>query len=392
MQGNLKKLQSRIVRNNIERYRFALENYYIKNKPLVKMRGGHKAFSLLSPPVGSVVERRRIRFIMNNIIDDNTKIKKNKIISWGRRTPHFTTIAVTYKCQCNCLHCSAQQYKEETESKQSALGFQEIKSIIDQAIEIGTTCIVFTGGEPLLYEKIYDLINTIDKSKAVCTIFTNGEYLNEKSASLLKEAGIFGVFVSLDFTDSDKHNKNRQRKGIFEKAIRGIRVCQERNILTGISTFITKEKLLSGELDAMMNLGKKLKVLEVFLFDIIATGRLMHRPDCILSKADIDKVRKFRGKYNSDPDYPRIIHQTMFTSIAYPCVSEGCPAGVAQIHIRGNGDVSPCDFTPLSFGNIRHKSLRELWQNIIGNEIYSKPSQCCRLSDSEFCVRLDMED
>jgi len=104
----------------------------------------------------------------------------------------------------------------------------------------------------------------------------------------------------------------------------------------------------------------------------------------MLNSEEIDKVKKFRKKYNEMPGYPRIIHQTMFSSIAYPCAAEGCPAGVAQMHLRANGDVSPCDFTQLSFGNIRERTLKEIWEAITKSEIYSKPSNQCRLADKEY--------
>ena len=54
----------------------------------------------------------------------------------------------------------------------------------------------------------------------------------------------------------------------------------------------------------------------------------------------------------------------MFASIAYPCVAEGCPAAMVQLHLRANGDVSPCDFTPYSFGSIRRQTLREIWESM----------------------------
>jgi MoaA/NifB/PqqE/SkfB family radical SAM enzyme len=79
----------------------------------------------------------------------------------------------------------------------------------------------------------------------------------------------------------------------------------------------------------------------------------------------------------------------MFASIAYPCVAEGCPAAMVQVHLRANGDVSPCDFTPYSFGNIRNKSLREIWESMAGSPLYAEPSARCRLSRPDFWVKLD---
>ncbi len=381
MRGNLQKWQRSIIRNNMDKYRQALENYYIKDKPLTVLENGHKAFSLLSPPLGSAAARRRIRLILNNIVDENTQVEKDGTVIWGARTPHFMTMTVTYRCQCNCQHCSAAVYAEEVNRTHTALSEDELKDAIRQTVDLGTTCVIFTGGEPLLYEPIYDLIATVDKSKSIATLFTNGEHLNEAALKKLKAAGLFGIFVSLDHSHKDRHDENRKRPGLYEKALGGIRLCQSFGILPGISTFVTKEKIVSGELDAMMELGKEAGAVEVFLFDVIATGKLDGQNEQMLCDTEIDHIREFRKKYNTRPQYPRIIHQTMFTSIAYPCAAEGCPAGVAQMHLRGNGDITPCDFTPLSFGNIRTESLSGIWQRMTHSKMYAQSAKKCRLSD-----------
>ena len=254
---------------------------------------------------------------------------------------------------------------------------------------MGTTCVVLTGGEPLLYEKIYDLIAAVDRSKSVCTLFSNGEFLSESVVTRLKAAGLYGVFASFDFPDAARHDANRTRPGLFEKATSGLKRCREAGILTGISTFVTHEKLQNGDMDATMDLARELGVLEVFLFDVIPTGRLDGQRECLLSDAEADQIIEFRSVYSEKPDYPRVIHQTMFASIAYPCVAEGCPAAMVQLHLRANGDVSPCDFTPHSFGNIRERSLREIWESMAKSELYAAPSARCRLSRPDFWVKLD---
>jgi MoaA/NifB/PqqE/SkfB family radical SAM enzyme len=369
-------------------YRRAQENYYISGKPLVELEDGSKAFSLLTPPLGSLAARRRVKLIMENMLRSNAAAPSPVQFATAGRTPHVITVAVTYNCQCNCLHCSASDYQEKTRREGSALLLDELKSAIDQTLALGTTCVVLTGGEPLLYEHIYELIAAVDRSRSVCTIFTNGEFLREHSVERLKKAGVFGVFVSLDHSDPGRHDANRQRPGLAEKAYRGLRLCQQAAILTGVSTYATKEKIESGELDAMMDLARDLGVLEVFLFDVIPTGRLAMQHDCMLSDADARHIVDFRAKYTALPEYPRVIHQTMFASIAYPCVAEGCPAGTVQIHLRANGDVCPCDFTPYSFGNIRRQSLREIWESMSAHPLYAKPSARCRLSQEAFWAKL----
>ena len=248
---------------------------------------------------------------------------------------------------------------------------------------------VLTGGEPLLYDKIYDVIRSVDKTRSICTLFSNGEFLTEQTAAKLKQAGIFGIFISFDHPTAESHDDNRKRPGIFEKAIRGLELCRNAGIPVGISTYATKAKIQDGELDAMMDLAQSQNVLEVFLFDVIPTGRLSEHRDCVLNEQEVHALRMFRSKYTAKPDYPRIIHQTMFSSMAYPCVAEGCPAGMATMHLRANGEVCPCDFTPHSYGNVRRQPLREIWRNMVESDLYSKPSVRCRLSQPAFWDKLD---
>jgi MoaA/NifB/PqqE/SkfB family radical SAM enzyme len=384
MNSPLQSWQMSAIRNSMERYRNAQEDYYGKGKALVEVEGGYKAFSLITPPLGSPATRRRVRRIVDNMVQSS-----HNGLTTAARTPHVITVAITYNCQCDCAHCSALDYRKQASENGHALTYDELSTAIKQAVDLGTTCVILTGGEPLVHPRVYDLIRGVDRSRSVCTMFSNGELLVEPTVAKLKAAGLYGVFVSIDHPDAERHDLNRDRPGLFAKATRGLKLCREAGLLTGISTYATREKILSGELDAMMELGRELDVLEVFLFDVIPTGRLSQQRECLLTDEEAAQIGEFRQRYGEKPDYPRIVHQTMFASIAYPCVAEGCPAAMVQVHLRANGDVSPCDFTPYSFGNVRNQSLSEIWENMAGHSLYAEPSARCRLSKPEFWTKLE---
>ncbi len=377
------------IRNKMAMYRRAQENYFLQGKPVVTLDNGDRVFSLLTPPLGSRVARRRIRLIMENMSTRDMLVPRTRKLPAAARTPHVITIAITYKCQCHCRHCSAAYFQEEVCRQNTALTFEELGDAIAQAVDLGSTCVVLTGGEPLLHDSIFDLIAAVDKSRSICTIFTNGEFLLDSTVENLKKAGVFGIYVSIDHSSPQRHDDNRQRPGLFAKAAEGLARCQRAGLPTGLSTYATREKIRSGELDELMDLAKSLRVLELFLFDVIPTGRLSKHRECILDESEAESLRAFRARYNERRDYPRIIHQTMFSSIAYPCVAEGCPAGMVTVHLRANGDLCPCDFTPTSFGNIRDKSMRDIWQSMTECRLYSKPSARCRLSQPAFWEELD---
>jgi MoaA/NifB/PqqE/SkfB family radical SAM enzyme len=393
MTANLKAWQRSAIRNTMANYRRAQADYYLAGKPLAETADGFSAFSLLTPPLGSPAARRRVKRIMENMLGAGAASASQNAtpedMAFAVRTPHVATVAITYECQCDCLHCSASDYQEKVRSERSALSYDELRRSIRQIVDLGATCIVLTGGEPLLHKRLYDLIASVDQRRSVCTLFTNGELLTAERVECLRQAGVFGVFVSLDHSDPALHDVNRRRPGLAENAFQGLRRCQDAGILTGVSTYATKEKIESGELDALMERARSLGVLEVFLFDVIPTGCLSAHRDCMLSEADARRIVDFRARYSSLPDYPRVIHQTMFASIAYPCVAEGCPAAMVQLHLRANGDVCPCDFTPYSFGNIRQRPLKAIWESMNGDSLYAKPSARCRLSQPDFWVKLD---
>ena len=380
----LQSWQRSAIRNSMERYRRAQEDYFGKGKQFIEVDGGYQAFSLITPPLGSPATRRRVRRIVDNMIQSGPNG-----VALAARTPHVLTAAITCNCQCDCLHCSASDYQKETAQSGQALTYEELSDALRQAVDLGTTCVILTGGEPMSFPRVYDLVAGVDRAKSICTMFTNGEFLVEKSVARLKEAGLYGVFVSLDNPDPVLHDENRRRPGLFEKAAHGLELCRKAGILTGISTYATREKMQSGEMDKLMDVARDLGVLEVFLFDVIPTGRLSDHRECLLTDGEAAQIVEFRQRYMEKNDYPRIVHQTMFASIAYPCVAEGCPAAMVQVHLRANGDVSPCDFTPYSFGNIRNQSLREIWETMAGNSLYAEPSARCRLSRPDFWVKLD---
>jgi MoaA/NifB/PqqE/SkfB family radical SAM enzyme len=392
MAAGMEKWQHSMIRQALKQYRKSQDdNYYINNKRMVDVWDGMKAFSLLSPPLGSPAAKRRIRAITRNILDSNTVVKKDGSAIWGSRTPHFLTVAVTYDCQCDCAHCSAYTYRRRLSEEGGALSLDEYKKAIGESIELGTTCVVLSGGEPLVYKGLYDLIESVERDKAITTLFTNGEFLTRENIRKLKASGLFSVFVSIDSTDPTEHDENRRRNGIYERAIAGIRHCVHAGLVTGISTFASREKIQNGELDRIMELAKELEVIEVFLFDMIATGRLIDQRHRMLTPDEVDELRAFQKRYNETTDYPRVIHQSIFTSIAYPCAAAGCPAGVAQVHLRGNGDVAPCDFTPYSFGNVREESMEDIWRRITSSSVYARGNNSCRLADPAYWEGLESE-
>jgi MoaA/NifB/PqqE/SkfB family radical SAM enzyme len=64
--------------------------------------------------------------------------------------------------------------------------------------------------------------------------------------------------------------------------------------------------------------------------------------------------------------------------------SFGCLAGNYQFHITACGDLMPCDFTPLSFGNVRDRCVADLWKKLTTHPAYCRHQDACRMQSLEF--------
>ena len=66
-------------------------------------------------------------------------------------------MAVTYKCQLDCVHCSAENRRKQ--DKRPELGTEDMRRAIQQSVDLGVVNVTLTGGEPMIRKDIYDLIN-----------------------------------------------------------------------------------------------------------------------------------------------------------------------------------------------------------------------------------------
>lgn len=332
-------------------------------RPAALREGGY-VYNLYQPPVPSA---RLIRHIC-------------RIAVQGNRPPRPTTctLQVTTHCQLNCAHCSAARFKTV---QREELSHEEWLSVIRQAENLGCYNIVFTGGEPLLRPDIFDLVAAVDREKAHPMMFSNGILLNETNVAKLQEAGLYSLFVSVDDPRPEVHDELRARPGGFDKTVEGIRQAVEGGILVGISTYATPEDVREGRPQQIIELGRELGVHEVTVFDTVPTGKLLPlEQDGLLTEADKDKLIAMQDEYNAKEGYPHVVTQAFVNGPQ----GTGCFAGHAQFYMTAFGDVTPCDFTPLTFGNIRDDSLLDIWNRFLSHPAYENRCDHCRMQDPEF--------
>jgi len=289
-----------------------------------------------------------------------------------RPLPYLMDIAVTDKCNLNCDFCSfvGKEKKEPIFSK------KELIDVINEAVMMGVSSVNFVGGEPLLRSDLSEVIRSIDQKNTITGIFTNGYFLEEKAREL-KKAGLTSVKVSIDSANPLEHDKRRSKNGLFEKAIRGLIKAKKEGLITAIACCIKDEQLDNGDFRKLIELGKKLKVNELFVFEMLPVGACGKNKSCYQS-LDLKKAMRIANKYNKDDSYPGIVF--------YPYIADkfslGCSGGISYLYIGPYGDVYPCDFANKSYGSTRDKALPFIWEKM-SKEI-ERTSIGCRMKKQGF--------
>ena len=148
-------------------------------------------------------------------------------------------IYTNYDCNLRCSYCVA---KSSPNAARRAIGLENVKRLVEEAVALGFDHIFFTGGEPFLLNDIYDML-AYSSARVTTTVLTNGMLLKQKIAGsdktrldrLSEVAHPNEAFrnenlivqVSLDGGRAEQHDAYRGA-GTWEKTVEGIRLLQAR--------------------------------------------------------------------------------------------------------------------------------------------------------------------
>ena len=331
-------------------------------KVIAKVDGGN-VYNLYNPPHPSPAG---MRFLS----------RKVRMMLQKMAFPVTANLAITHRCQCQCIHCSADPFKDPSREE---LSVDEIKTVVDGALDMGASLIIYVGGEPMLREELYELIEHVDKSKAVVMIFTNGLLLTKENVKKLKDAGLFSLNISIDHSESLLHDEFRKVVGCYEKAFDGARRARDAGILTGISTYATHENLRDGHLEKLLQKANKEGFAEVTIFNCIPSGRFLKDASKILGPAERKAVIALAKKY-----YETTPMGINAMALINSPLGVGCYGANSQFYMTAYGDINPCDFNPINFGNVRDMSIQAIWKKMVTHPDFNRSFPSCRMQSKAY--------
>jgi len=155
------------------------------------------------------------------VVSEIPTLSHPMIDGFGRRIT-YVRMSITDRCDLRCRYCMAE--KMTFLPRKDVLTFEEIVALADTFIARGVKRIRLTGGEPLVRKGVEHLLGELGRRAGngldELTMTTNGTQLS-RFASLLSDAGIRRINVSLDSLDPDRF-RHITRRGDIGQVLAGI--------------------------------------------------------------------------------------------------------------------------------------------------------------------------
>lgn len=304
------------------------------------------------------------------------------------KNPFIVIWEVTRACELKCLHCRADaQLRRDPNELSTKEGFD----LIDQIYEMNNPVLVFTGGDCMLREDIYELAQyAVNKGMRVSMTPSATANVTKEKMEHAKSVGLSRWGFSLDGPNAEIHDHFRGTAGSFDMTIEKINYLNELNMPLQINTVISRYNY--DYLDEMAELVKELKAVMWSVFLLVPTGR--GQEEACITPLEHEKVFRwlyeagktapFDIKTTAAQHYRRVVLQQKVKDqlvekdqIHYkdsimngPENLDGlgrAPKGVNDgngfIFISHTGDVMPSGLLPLKVGNVREEKLKDIYQH-----------------------------
>jgi radical SAM protein with 4Fe4S-binding SPASM domain len=330
-------------------------------------------------------------------------LKEKKIVGMipnELSAPIFVVLEVTNLCNLNCIHCGvdAEFVSNDKSHKDKDLSLKEIENLIKECDEIGVSKIIISGGEPLLREDIFDIINYIKIKGIVCCLSTNGTIINSEVASRLKYFGIHFVEITLNGPDDETNSEFFGIKGAFNKIVAGIKAILSESIPLKVNIICSKFNypFIKETVKFLTDLG----VSNVFLATLRHAGRTLRNRDKLMFSnndyidflLDIESfLKEFKQKNNESVNIFYSGNEPTLHYLNPSYLLPICGAGRLHCTISSDGNVRPCPYFSKSnnfkAGNIREKKLKELWlESSIFKLLRNTEIPICNSCDESNCM------
>lgn len=272
----------------------------------------------------------------------------------------YTTLA----CNLRCKHCLVSAGKKLDRE----LTTEEIKKLVDDAIELGVKRFYITGGEPFIKDDIFEVIKYITKEKAKeLIVLTNATLFDDKKIAALDKLKSPRLIlqVSLEGPDAEIHDRLRGA-GTFNKTVDGIKRLVSIGIIPIVSTAVSKynEDKIKATSEFISTLGVK----DHHILWMHSKGRgASNVEELYVSPEKITRIMKEQRSVYEEQEVIVDNEESLKARIRYKRGRKNdlCNNCYEKICVNADGHVYPCGSlngdSRFDAGSILEKPLKDVW-------------------------------
>jgi radical SAM protein with 4Fe4S-binding SPASM domain len=282
------------------------------------------------------------------------------------RRPVVLIWEVTQACELACRHCRADaQPARHPEELSTAEG----KALLEDAASFGEgQLVVLSGGDPLAREDLLELVSYGDDLGHRMTITPSGtRSLTPERVDDLADAGVRRMALSLDGATAESHDAFRGEAS-FADTVAAAEAAADEGVPLQINTTVCADTV--GELPSIRDRVRELGAVlwSVFFLVPVGRGRVLdpispERAEAVMEwLSEVASEERFGVKTTEAPFYRRVELQSDGEAAA-PRRRAGITAGRGFAFVSHTGEVYPSGFLPESAGNVRERSVVDVYRN-----------------------------
>lgn len=271
---------------------------------------------------------------------------------FNKRKPLVVPFQLTSKCNLDCKYCDFEGGEEE-------IDFNKAKQFIKEISELGAEKVVFTGGEPFLYDGLPNLVDQAKTKGLQININSNGLLVPEK---IEKVKDIDLLVLSLDGR-REVHDSLRGSQS-YDSVMKAVDAARRFDVDMGFTSVLSKENL--SELEWLLEKARDLGIPINFQPVVCGPKGTDKNNEIGLEKEEIsvtvDKICKFKEENGKIIRPSRPTLKTL-EEIYRSGRRLDCGRGIIACRIEGNY-LTPCARAKQS-ERVRIKdSFQEAWEKL----------------------------
>ncbi|MBN2545128.1 MAG: radical SAM protein [Spirochaetes bacterium] len=294
----------------------------------------------------------------------------NKFLTFNEKPPCTTVlISVTSACRFNCKHC----YQRNDKGKD--IDIKKLIETVKKIQDMGVAFFNIEGGDPfLVYERLKNVCKSIDDISEIW-INSTGDGITYDRLKELMEYNVKAIMFSLHYTTQAEINNFMGRSDAWDILNKGIEICHKVGMTVTINSCLLKEDFKNNKFEKIMDLSKDLGASLIQLIVPKRAGAWLESKIEHFSEDDYKIIKSKISIYNLKTkfqNYPVISSQAIEEDKDH----FGCTAGgTDRFYINAKGDVQPCEFLNISFGNIAKEDFNMIYKRM--RTVFNTP--CCGL-------------